>query len=159
MQAFGNTTFLISVRRGHILASANAVPPAKAKKTISKTTARSGAAKLLVEPEDGISPLIRGIDGAKKNIDILIFRFDHREVEQALLRAAGRGVRVRALIAYANRGGEKNLRALEMRLLGAGIIVARSADNLVRYHGKMIIVDERQLYVLAFNFTYLDMEH
>jgi phosphatidylserine/phosphatidylglycerophosphate/cardiolipin synthase-like enzyme len=106
-----------------------------------------------VEPEDGISALIHGIDAAKKSVDILIFRFDHREVEQALLRAAGRGVRVRALIAYTNRGGEKNLRALEMRLLGAGIIVARSADNLARYHGKMIIIDERRLYVLAFNFT------
>jgi phosphatidylserine/phosphatidylglycerophosphate/cardiolipin synthase-like enzyme len=98
-----------------------------------------------VEPEDGISALIHGIDTAKKSVDILIFRFDHREVEQALLRAAGRGVRVRALIAYTNRGGEKNSRALEMRLLGAGIIVARSADNLARYHGKMIIVDERRL--------------
>ena len=115
--------------------------------------------RLLVEPEDGISALIHGLDAAKQSIDILIFRFDHREVEQALLRAAGRGVRVRALIAYTNRGGEKNLRALEMRLLGAGIIVARTADNLARYHGKMIIIDERKLYVLAFNFTYLDIEH
>jgi cardiolipin synthase len=117
------------------------------------------SAKLLVQPEDGIAELIQGIDRAKQSVDILIFRFDYREVEQALLRAAGRGVRVRALIAYTNRGGEKNLRALEMRLLGAGIIVARSADNLARYHGKMIIVDERKLYVLAFNFTYLDIQH
>ncbi|MDP8989987.1 MAG: phospholipase D-like domain-containing protein [Acidobacteriota bacterium] len=112
-----------------------------------------------MEPEDGIQALIHGMDTAKKSVDILIFRFDHREVEQALLRAAGRGVRVRALIAYTNRGGEKNLRALELRLLGAGIIVARSADNLARYHGKMIIIDERKLYILAFNFTYLDIEH
>ena len=135
------------------------MPRAKTKTTISKTAAPAGAVRLLVEPEDGISALIHGIDAAKKSVDILIFRFDHREVEQALLRAAGRGVRVRALIACTNRGGEKNLRALEMRLLGAGIIVARSADNLARYHGKMIIVDERKLYVLAFNFTYLDIEH
>jgi phosphatidylserine/phosphatidylglycerophosphate/cardiolipin synthase-like enzyme len=135
------------------------VPRAKPKITISKTAAPAGAVRLLVEPEDGISALLHGIDAAKRSVDILIFRFDHREVEQALLRAAGRGVRVRALIAYTNRGGEKNLRALEMRLLGAGIIVARSADNLARYHGKMIIIDERKLYVLAFNFTYLDIEH
>jgi cardiolipin synthase A/B len=135
------------------------VPRAKAKTTISKTAAGAGVVRLLVEPDDGISALIHGLDAAKQSIDILIFRFDHREVEQALLRAAGRGVRVRALIAYTNRGGEKNLRALEMRLLGAGIIVARTADNLARYHGKMIIVDERKLYVLAFNFTYLDIEH
>jgi cardiolipin synthase len=116
-------------------------------------------AKLLVQPEDGVSTLIQGLDRAKKSIDILIFRFDHREVEQGLLRAVRRGVRVRALIAYTNRGGEKHLRALEMRLLAAGITVARSADDLARYHAKLIIIDERQLYVLAFNFTYLDIEH
>ncbi|MDP9113418.1 MAG: phospholipase D-like domain-containing protein [Acidobacteriota bacterium] len=138
------------------------MPRAQAKPKIKKSASqplRAGAPKLLVEPEDGISALLHGIDGAKRSVDILIFRFDHREVEQALLRAARRGVRVRALIAYTNRGGEKNLRALEMRLLGAGIIVARSADNLARYHGKMLIVDERKLFVLAFNFTYLDIEH
>jgi len=112
-----------------------------------------------VQPEDGVAALIQGLDGAKKSIDILIFRFDHREVEQALLRAVGRGVRVRALIAYTNRGGEKHLRALEMRLLGAGITVARSADDLTRYHAKLIIIDQRLLFVLAFNFTYLDIEH
>ena len=112
-----------------------------------------------MEPEDGVTVLTHGIDGAKQSVDILIFRFDHQEVEHALLRAAGRGVRVRALIAYTNHGGEKNLRALEMRLLAAGVIVARSADNLARYHGKMIIIDERKLFVLAFNFTYLDIQH
>jgi len=113
----------------------------------------------MVQPEDGVTGIISGLDSAKLSIDILIFRFDHPEVEKALLRAVGRGVRVRALIAYTNRGGEKHLRALEMRLLAAGITVARSADNLARYHGKMIIIDERRLFVLAFNFTYLDIEH
>ncbi len=37
--------------------------------------------------------------------------------------------------------------------------MARTADDLVRYHGKMIIIDRRELYVLAFNFTHLDIEH
>jgi cardiolipin synthase A/B len=46
-----------------------------------------------------------------------------------------------------------------MRLLAAGITVARSADDLARYHAKLIIIDERLLFVLAFNFTYLDIEH
>jgi phosphatidylserine/phosphatidylglycerophosphate/cardiolipin synthase-like enzyme len=46
-----------------------------------------------------------------------------------------------------------------MRLLGSGVNVARTADDLVRYHGKYMIVDREDLYVLGFNFTYLDMEH
>src|SRR5258706_2730535 len=115
--------------------------------------------KLLVQPDDGATPLVKAIEGARKSIDILIFRFDRGEIETALLNAVGRGVRVRALIASTNRGGEKNLRALEMRLLAAGITVARTADDLVRYHGKMIIVDGRELFLLAFNLTYLDTDH
>jgi len=43
------------------------------------------------------------------------------------------------------------------RLLKAGVTVARTADDLVRYHAKYIIIDGREL-LLAFNFTYLDID-
>src|SRR5207249_7966156 len=56
-------------------------------------------------------------------------------------------------------GGEKNLRKLEMRFLAAGITVARTSDDLARYHGKVMIVDRKELYLLAFNLTHLDIEH
>ncbi len=88
----------------------------------------------------------------------MIFRFDQREIESALANAVSRGVSVHALIASKNRAGEENLRALEQRLLGAGVTVARTGDDLVRYHGKMMIVDRRELYLLAFNLTRIDME-
>lgn len=114
--------------------------------------------KLLVQPGEGVAPLVHGINQAKTSVEILIFRFDRIEVEAALVSAVNRGVSVRALIAYTNRGGERSLRALEMRLLGAGVTVARTADDLVRYHGKMMIVDARELYLMAFNLTNLDME-
>ncbi len=115
--------------------------------------------KLLVQPGAGAKPLLDGIEGAKEKIEIVIFRFDRTDIERALIRAAERGVFVHALIAYTNRGGEKNLRQLEMRLLAKGVTVARTADDLVRYHSKFLIIDQRELHVLAFNFTYLDMEH
>ncbi len=99
------------------------------------------------------------MDHAKERIEIAIFRFDRGELEKAMVRAVGRGVFVHALIAYTNRGGEKNLRQLEMRLLEQGVNVARTADDLVRYHGKYMIVDRKELHILGFNFTYLDMEH
>jgi phosphatidylserine/phosphatidylglycerophosphate/cardiolipin synthase-like enzyme len=115
--------------------------------------------KLLVQPGDGVVPLIKGINRAKKSVEIVIFRFDRTEIERALANAVSRGVFVHALIAYTNRGGEQHLRELEMRLLAAGVTVARTADDLVRYHGKMMIIDRRELYVLAFNYTHLDIEH
>lgn len=112
----------------------------------------------MVQPEDGVTPLIQALDTARESVDILIFRFDRRELEHALVRAVERGVRVRALIANTSSGGEKVLRSLEMRLLKAGVTVSRTAENLVRYHGKMLIVDRKELYVLGFNFTYLDID-
>jgi phosphatidylserine/phosphatidylglycerophosphate/cardiolipin synthase-like enzyme len=114
--------------------------------------------KLIIQPEDSILPLTTAVDEAKKSIDILIFRFDRRELELALERAARRGVAVHALIAYTNRGGEKRLREREMRFLEAGITVSRTSSDLVRYHGKMMIIDHRALFVLGFNFTHMDIE-
>ncbi len=114
--------------------------------------------KLLVQPGDGIAALVKGINRAKKSIEIVIFRFDRVEIETALTDAVSRGVLVHALIAYTNRGGERNLRRLEMRLLAAGVTVARTADDLTRYHAKYFIIDRRELFLLSFNFTYLDIE-
>jgi cardiolipin synthase len=99
------------------------------------------------------------IKNAKKTIDVLIFRLDFKELENALKAASGRGVAVRALIAHTNRGGESKLRALEMRFLEAGITVGRTANDLVRYHGKMMIIDRRTLFLLSFNFVHMDIEH
>ena len=99
------------------------------------------------------------IKKARKSVDIVIFRFDRAEIEVALKDAAERGVSVTALIAYANTGGEKSLRKLEMRLLEAGVTVSRTADDLSRYHDKLLIIDRRLLYVLSFNFTHLDIDH
>lgn len=114
--------------------------------------------RLLVQPLDSVAPLIRAIDGAKKSVEIVIFRLDRREVEQALANAVSRGVFVHALIARTNRGGADGLRALEMRLLDSGVTVARTADDLLRYHDKFLIVDRATLILMAFNLTHLDLE-
>jgi phosphatidylserine/phosphatidylglycerophosphate/cardiolipin synthase-like enzyme len=113
--------------------------------------------KLIIQPDDGLTPLVQAVKRATKNIDIVIFRFDRDELEKALAAAVARGVVVRALIAHTNRGGERTLRKLEMRLLEAGVSVARTADDLTRYHGKMMLVDD-VLHVYGFNYTRLDIE-
>jgi phosphatidylserine/phosphatidylglycerophosphate/cardiolipin synthase-like enzyme len=101
---------------------------------------------------------VKAITSARRTIEIVIFRFDQREIERALAHAVSRGVAVHALIAHTNRTGEQSLRRLEMRLLDAGVTVARTDDDLTRYHGKLMIVDRRELYLLAFNLTYTDIE-
>jgi cardiolipin synthase A/B len=113
--------------------------------------------KVMVQPGDGIALLLSGIKSAKKSIEIVIFRLDQSELEASLEAAVARGLAVQALIAYTNRAGEKSLRKLELRLLAAGVTVSRTADDLVRYHDKLMIIDRSTLYLMAFNLTYADI--
>jgi cardiolipin synthase len=126
---------------------------------LKRGTSKDPFLKLLIQPNDGIAPLLAGIKSAKKSIDILIFRMDWKELETALKVASGKGIAVRALIAHTNRGGESKLRNLETRFLEAGITVGRTADDLIRYHGKMMIVDRQTLFLLSFNFVHIDIDH
>ena len=114
--------------------------------------------QLIMQPEDGVAPIVEAIDRAKKTIDIVIFRFDLNAIEKALTAAVGRGVIVRALIAHTNRGGESKLRKLESNLLAVGVTLSRTADDMVRYHGKLLIVDGGRAFVLGFNYTKQDIE-
>ena len=115
------------------------------------------AVKLIVQPDGGMPPIVNAIKQARKSIDILIFRLDRGEIARSLCAAVTRGVVVRALTAHTNRGGDKSLRKLELQLLEGGVTVSRTADDLVRYHGKMMIVDARMLHIYGFNFTALDI--
>jgi phosphatidylserine/phosphatidylglycerophosphate/cardiolipin synthase-like enzyme len=114
--------------------------------------------KLIVQPDDGLKPLLRSVQRAKRTIDLVIFRFDIDPLERELEAAVKRGVAVRALVANTNRGGKQSLRKLERRMLKAGVTVARTDNDLVRYHGKLLIIDDATLYVLGFNYTTLDIK-
>jgi cardiolipin synthase A/B len=114
--------------------------------------------ELIVQPVDGIDAILRAVDAAKKSVDLIIFRFDLKRLEKAVESAVGRGVTVRALIAHTNSGGEKGLRELEMRMLKSGVTVSRTGGDLVRYHGKMMVIDREELYVNGFNFTAKDLK-
>lgn len=113
--------------------------------------------KLIVQPDAGDAPIIGAIRHAKSMVDLLIFRLDDHSLTHALEKAIERGVAVRVLIAYKNRGGSRHLRRLEQRMLAMGAQVARTADDLVRYHGKMMIIDNRTLHLFGFNYTCLDL--
>jgi phosphatidylserine/phosphatidylglycerophosphate/cardiolipin synthase-like enzyme len=112
---------------------------------------------LIVQPADGLKPLLTAVASAKKTLDLIIFRFDLREVEKAIQAAVSRGVNVSALIAHTHSGSDKRLRQLELRLLEKGVTVSRTGDDLVRYHGKLMIVDREELSVFGFNYTSVDL--
>ncbi len=115
--------------------------------------------RVIVQPRDGIEPLLNGIRNAQHSVEVTIYRLDRLEIEQALVEAAWRGVDVHALITYTNKEDLKDIKRLEKRLRDAGVKVTRSAEDLVRYHSKLMIVDRRALYLMTFNFTFLDIHH
>ena len=114
--------------------------------------------QVITQPDDGIAPILKAIKRARKTIDIVVFRFDLDAIEEALTKAISRGVAVRALIAHTNRGGASKLRKLESRLLKSGVTLSRTADDMVRYHGKLLITDRKQAFVLGFNYCRQDIE-
>jgi cardiolipin synthase len=114
--------------------------------------------RLIIQPDHGAQPIIEAIDAARDTIDLYLFRLDHPRVEDAIERAIDRGIAVRALVAHVNSGGKRPLRKLELQLLGMGVAVSRSDDDLMRYHGKLMIVDRKLAFILGYNFTRSDME-
>ncbi len=115
--------------------------------------------RVIIQPRDGVEPLIEGIGQAKTSVEIIIYRLDRLEIEQALIEAAARGVLVHALITYTNKDDLQEIKRFEKRLTRSGVRVTRTAEKLVRYHCKMMIVDRRRLFLLTFNFTFLDIYH
>jgi phosphatidylserine/phosphatidylglycerophosphate/cardiolipin synthase-like enzyme len=115
--------------------------------------------QVIIQPRDGIAPLIEGIKQAEHSIEIVIYRLDRLEIEQALVEAAARGVFVHAVISYTNKEDLKEIKKLEKRLVERRITVTRTAEDLVRYHSKVMIIDRRRLFLLTFNFTFLDIHH
>jgi len=114
--------------------------------------------ELIVQPDDGLKPLIDAIDRARDTVNVVIFRLDIKAVEKALEAAVERGVNVSALIAHTHKGPDKRLRQLELRMLQKGVTVSRTGDDLVRYHGKLLVVDREELSVYGFNYTSLDLK-
>ncbi|HMV48019.1 MAG TPA: phospholipase D-like domain-containing protein [Blastocatellia bacterium] len=115
--------------------------------------------RVIIQPRDGIAPLLEGLNQARESIEIIIYRLDRLEIEQALVEAAARGVRVHALITYTNKEDLKEIKKLEKRLVERQVKVTRTAEDLIRYHTKMMIIDRRALYLLTFNFSFLDIHH
>jgi phosphatidylserine/phosphatidylglycerophosphate/cardiolipin synthase-like enzyme len=114
---------------------------------------------VIIQPRDGIEPLLEGIREAQRSIEIIIYRLDRLEIELALIEAASRGVSVHALVSYTNKEDLKEIKKLEKRLASCGVKVKRTAEHLVRYHSKMMIIDRARLFLLTFNFSFLDIHH
>lgn len=110
---------------------------------------------LIVQPGDSFFPIVEAIDSAKKSISLTIFRMDDPVIQQAMLEAVKRGVRVRALISSSPRGWAKENRKLFKGLKKSGVETKTPTNDSPksRYHYKIVTVDGFRSLVLTFNPT------
>jgi phosphatidylserine/phosphatidylglycerophosphate/cardiolipin synthase-like enzyme len=98
------------------------------------------------------SEIVRGLTGcieqARATIDVAAFELDNRAVTDALVKAVGRGVRVRLACetAYLNETGVKALQAA-----GVGVVDDRRDGALM--HDKFMVFDGKAVWTGSMNFT------
>ena len=77
-------------------------------------------------------------------------------------RGAHRGRRARRRRACPDRAHQSRWRGQAAqardRLLKTGATLSRTADDMVRYHGKLLVIDGTRAYALGFNYTRQDIE-
>jgi phosphatidylserine/phosphatidylglycerophosphate/cardiolipin synthase-like enzyme len=110
---------------------------------------------LIVQPGDSFFPIVRAIDKAELDINLTVFRMDDPIIQNALVEAQTRGVRVRLLISSSARGWEAKNRNLLKHSKKAGIATKEpSGDSKrARYHYKVMTVDQSVAFVFTFNPT------
>ncbi len=114
--------------------------------------------EVIPDGQDRLTRLVRLIDGAERSIDLIFYMFsDDRTgqmVRAALIRAAERGARVRAVIDSfgSSETPEKFFAPLQAK---GGTITFFSrrwrSSYLIRNHQKMIIIDRRDVMMGGFN--------
>jgi len=88
------------------------------------------------------------IDAARASIDVVVYKFDERELRKALKRAIGRGVRVR-IVADADEAQSKGSEVHRVQRAGAAVALWRRG----KLHAKFAIVDGRRVLTGSYNWT------
>lgn len=109
---------------------------------------------LITEPQAGIAPVIRLIAGARHSVEVVMYEFDDRSIERALVSDAARGVDVRVLLnrGYFGEGSAANETAYAY-LRARGVAVRWTPKSFALTHQKSVEVDGRAAMILSFNFT------
>ncbi len=117
------------------------------------TAALTVPGTFIVEPDDGVGPVLNAISSAHATIDMTMYLLTYRDVISGLSDAAKRGVKVRALLEENPVGGSSN-QSLYNELKGDGITVAWSNPQFRLTHEKALVIDGREAVIMTMNLTF-----
>jgi len=109
--------------------------------------------QLIVQPDDGIAPILKTIEGAKKSLDIKMFQFTDPVLIQAVIAAHKRGVKVRVMLNPSRFTGEHdNDEAFEL-FKNAQVPIKDTNPKYPITHEKSMVVDGCQAFVMSLNWA------
>jgi phosphatidylserine/phosphatidylglycerophosphate/cardiolipin synthase-like enzyme len=106
---------------------------------------------LIVLPEDSKAEIIDAISQSKKTLAIKMFVFRDVSLLTEVIKAHGRGVRVRVMLNPQRRDGKKENDETRAALTASGIEVKDSNPAFDLTHEKSMVVDDQVAFVQSFN--------
>jgi phosphatidylserine/phosphatidylglycerophosphate/cardiolipin synthase-like enzyme len=127
------------------------IPAATSAQTAQKSP--HGRLTLITEPQDGIAPVLSAVNGARHQVDMVMYEDNDTQVDAALAADARRGVAVRVLLngGYYGQGFPQDETAYDY-LKAHGVPVRWAPSFFALTHQKTLVVD-RRAYILTFNLT------
>ena len=109
--------------------------------------------RLLVMPDDGAEAVVALIDQAQSQLLIKQFKLQSEAVEQALLHAQQRGVRIRVMLNPHTSGGDRWNDEAYALLQGWGVEVAWTSERFPVTHEKSMVIDGHAALIATFNLS------
>lgn len=110
---------------------------------------------VIVEPDDGITPILSAIQNAKSSVWLEMYELTNKSIVSALEDDANRGVDVRVMLEPHPTGGTGSLTPAETidKLKAAGVQAQFSDPAFALTHEKGMIIDQHTAYIMTTNFT------
>ncbi|MBX3024010.1 cardiolipin synthase [bacterium] len=107
--------------------------------------------RLIVQPDDGVAPVVELIDGAARSLRVKQFTLTDPDVIAAIQRAHGRGVGVRVMLNPHRSSGDRANDDTHAALKRAHINVEWTSPAFAVTHEKSIVVDDHTALIATFN--------
>jgi len=114
--------------------------------------ASANSLSLIIEPDDGIAPVLAMISRATASVDMVIYELDDPRIESALVADVARGVAVRVILSAGYYGASSTSNGAAYDFLAArGVAVRWSPGYFSLTHQKSIVVDKVRALIMTFN--------
>jgi phosphatidylserine/phosphatidylglycerophosphate/cardiolipin synthase-like enzyme len=108
---------------------------------------------LIIQPDDGIQPILGTIDGAELSLDIKMFQFTDPVLIQAVIEAHRRGVAVRVMLNPSRFTGEHDNDEAFALFRDAKVPVQETNPKYPITHEKSMVVDGKQAFIMSLNWA------